>query len=183
MRMNTLSPFWDLTSDRSLSSGWSISPLDSLMAGMTSIEMREREDALVVTAYVPGMRPQDIDVTVTPTSLTLSGQQQQQYGQGYSYAVGYRQFEQTMLLPIRIRDHQTQVAFSSDRLVITLPKAGHLRWRVFQNLAPNITTVQERRLVNKIRYYRHQLTQGWRQIRHWLGGQLQKAGNFLLENN
>lgn len=179
MRMNTLSPFWDLTSDRSLSSRSFTSPLDSLIADITSIEMRDREDALVVIAYVPGMRPQDIDVTVTPTALTLSGQQQE-YGRGYSYAVGYRQFEQTMPLPVRIRDHQTQIAFRSDRLVITLPKAGRPRW---WNPASDAITAQDRTLVDVMGQYRHQLTQGWRQVRHWLGCQLQKASNFLLRDD
>ncbi|MBD0337449.1 MAG: hypothetical protein ICV62_18335, partial [Cyanobacteria bacterium Co-bin13] len=76
---------------------WSaLAPLDGFASqAVPSLELRETEDSLMVTASLPGQDLRDVQVQATPYSLTLTGQQQRSYQDRYGYSTGYGQFQHT----------------------------------------------------------------------------------------
>ena len=181
MRLRTLSSLGNLPSDSWLNPLWSFSPFMSLTNGIGAVELQETGDAVIVTADFPGIHPHDIDVAVSPETLILSGQQQTEYRRNYGYAMGYRQFQHAIPLPTQVQDNQMQTAVQGNQLVITLQKAGHsgrIRHVTPHTAMPNYSGT----LVDEARHQGQRLSQSWRQAKRWLGQQLQKAGDRLLED-
>ena len=60
---------------------------------------------------------------VSPRALTFYGKRQTGYRSPFACGVGVEEFQQTIPLPVKVRDQQTQVAFRQGAIVVTLQKA------------------------------------------------------------
>ncbi|MBW4484521.1 MAG: Hsp20/alpha crystallin family protein [Tildeniella torsiva UHER 1998/13D] len=120
-----------------------------------SVEIEDIGDALVVTAFLPGVEPQAVQVRATKKSLTFSGQRQSGYRSPLIQALGINYFQQTVPLPATVIDRQVQVAYHNGAIVVTLPKR---------------------------KGWGNRLMQGWQQTRVRLGQALKAWGQRLLEN-
>jgi HSP20 family protein len=147
-----------------------------------SIELQETADSIVVTAFLPGIEPQDVQLKVTPRSLTFYGQRQTAYRSSLIQGVGFNQFQQTIPLPVKVQDRQTQVAYRQGAIVVTLRKARGF-WAGWAAPAPEEnSSLHDWTLMDDIRHQGQRLSQGWRQFKHWLGHRLQRFGNRLLSD-
>ncbi|PZV00134.1 MAG: hypothetical protein DCF32_18060 [Leptolyngbya sp.] len=122
---------------------------------LPSIEIDDTADALVVTAFLPGVEPQAVQVRATAKSLTFSGQRQSGYRSPLIQSLGINYFQQTVPLPERVLDRQVQVAYQGGAIVVTLPKA---------------------------KGWGQRLMQGWQRARVKLGLALKAWGQRLLED-
>jgi HSP20 family protein len=120
-----------------------------------SVEIEDTAEALVVTAFLPGVEPQAVQVRATKTSLTFSGQRQSGYRNSLLQGLGINYFQQTVPLPTPVSDRQMQVAYRHGAIIVTLPKRGD---------------------------WGQQLVNGWRRTRRWLGQTLKTWGQRLLED-
>lgn len=120
-----------------------------------SIEIEDTVDALVITAFLPGVEPQAVRVRATKDSLTFSGQRQSGYRSPLIQSLGINYFQQTVPLPERVLDRQVQVVYQGGAIVVTLPKA---------------------------KGWGQRLRQGWQQVRVRLGQVLKTWGQRLLED-
>ena len=99
------------------------------------LDIRETPEAFVVTASVPGARPEDVDITVLGDALRISGQQRderQEQGQGNRWILRERRlgaFERLVRLPTTVQSGAAQAEFKDGVLTVTLPKAEEAKPR------------------------------------------------------
>ena len=91
-----------------------------------SVNLSETDQALVLTAKLPGMKPENMDISVTENSLTLKGETKEeatQAGDSY-YRVEKRvgSFSRTISLPHRVKVDEIEAIYKDDILEITMPK-------------------------------------------------------------
>ncbi|MBE9136275.1 Hsp20 family protein [Nodosilinea sp. LEGE 07088] len=120
-----------------------------------SVEIEDTAEALVVTAFLPGVDPRAVQVRATQKSLTFSGQRQSGFRSPLMQGLGINYFQQTVPLPTPVIDRQMQVAYHSGAIIVTLPKRGD---------------------------WAQQLVQSWQRTRRWLGHTLKAWGQRLLED-
>src|SRR5215207_5968345 len=79
MSLSRWDPFGEITSlrqamDRLLEDSFiSMPAARDHGAGMVPLDVKETDDAIVVTASLPGVKPDDVDVSVQRNTLTISG--------------------------------------------------------------------------------------------------------------
>jgi HSP20 family protein len=120
-----------------------------------SVEIEDTADALVVTAFLPGVEPQAVQMRATKIALTFSGQRQSGYRSPLGQGLGINYFQQTIPLPARVIDRQMQVAYRGGAIVVTLPKD---------------------------KGWGQQLGQRWQRTRAWLGQILKALSQRLLQD-
>jgi len=98
-----------------------------------AVDMFEAEDALVVKASVPGIKPENLDVTVQGDTLTIKGemQEERQSEQGRYHVRERRQgsFSRALTLPFPIQHDRVEATFDNGVLTLTLPKAEAIKPR------------------------------------------------------
>ncbi|MGB3138690.1 MAG: Hsp20/alpha crystallin family protein [Nodosilinea sp.] len=132
-------------------------PLGVAPSGRTqvpSVEIETTADALIVTAFLPGVEPEAVQVRVTEKSLTFSGQRQSGHRSSLLQTLGINYFQQTVPLPERVINRQVQVAYQSGAVVVTLPR---------------------------VKGWGQRLSQGWQRSRLWLGQSIQSLGQRFLD--
>ncbi len=100
-----------------------------------ALDIHETSEAFVVTASVPGARPEDVDITVLGDALRISGQQRderQEQGQGHRWILRERRFgafERLVRLPTTVQSGAATAEFKDGVLTVTLPKAEEAKPR------------------------------------------------------
>lgn len=105
-----------------LQSLWSAGDSASL-----TLDLYETDDALVVTAPVPGIKPEDVDITITGNALAIKGEtkaeEREEKGNYIRREVRYGAFQRTMELPVDVQADKAEALFENGMLKLTLPKA------------------------------------------------------------
>ena len=95
------------------------------------VDMYETKDDLVVSAQIPGIKPEHVQVTVTGDALSIKGEttsdskvdeagyfrRERQYGS----------FDRTLSLPVPIQADKAEARFADGVLTLTLPKAEEIK--------------------------------------------------------
>jgi HSP20 family protein len=114
---------------------WRMLDGDRFMSGGMPIDMRETDDAFIVEAELPGVRPEDTEVTLDGRTLTIRGrygQSQEQGGGGERYLLRERrsgEMVRSISLPAQIDPERVTSTFDQGELRVTLPKAAETRAR------------------------------------------------------
>ncbi|RMF35037.1 MAG: Hsp20/alpha crystallin family protein [Chloroflexi bacterium] len=92
-----------------------------------AVDMYETDDAIIVKASIPGIKPEDIDVSVTGDTLTIKGEieedkevKEEQY---YRRERRYGSFCRNIPLPVAIQADKAEAEFEYGVLTLRLPKA------------------------------------------------------------
>ncbi len=89
-------------------------------------DMYETGNHLVISAAVPGVKPEDIEVTITGNRLNIRGEFRQEQDQENSEVHfrerQYGRFQRTFTLPGDVDSDEIGATFSDGILKITLPK-------------------------------------------------------------
>lgn len=92
-----------------------------------SIDISDTEDALVVTAEVPGVDAEDLDISVSGDMLTLSGQkkeQREERREGFYHSERrFGSFRRTVTLPVPVNREEITAECRDGVLRIRLPKS------------------------------------------------------------
>ena len=112
-------------------------------AGSVPVDVQETADAFVVTAELPGWKPEDVKISLQDDSLTISGQYRaqeaaanapngngKQNGTQQVYHLrerAYRSFTRSFTLPTPVNADAAQAHFEHGVLTLTLPKAESAR--------------------------------------------------------
>jgi|DewCreStandDraft_5_1066085.scaffolds.fasta_scaffold00408_54 HSP20 family protein len=95
------------------------------------LDMYETDDALVVKAFLPGLRPEDVEVSVQGEVLTIRAEGQREEGEErrtYHYRELYHgPFVRSLALPVPVDADAAHAAYEQGILTITLPKAAEAR--------------------------------------------------------
>ena len=85
------------------------------------------ENGLMITAEVPGVKPEDIDISVIGETLTLTGMRRpDEADESVRYhrqERGYGKFTRTLQLPFPVNVEGVEAGFKNGVLAINLPRA------------------------------------------------------------
>ena len=91
-------------------------------------DVRETDDAILVTAEMPGLEEKDFELNLTEGFLTLKGEKRHDHEEKEEGAVhrierGYGSFQRTIQLPCEVVAEEATAEFRNGVLTVTLPKA------------------------------------------------------------
>ncbi len=100
---------------------------------MPAIDVHETADDLVVTAVLPGVKPEDVEITMTGQTLTLRGElkaDDEVERDQYLYRERrYGSFSRSLQLPVRVEGDQAEATFTDGILRLRIPKAEEVKPR------------------------------------------------------
>jgi HSP20 family protein len=109
---------------RTISGGDSITP---------PIDVHETSDELVLTASLPGMKPEDVEITMTGQNLTLRGElKADEEIKREQYLYRERRFgswSRSVQLPVRVQGDRAEATFADGILTLRIPKAEEVKPR------------------------------------------------------
>jgi len=109
---------WDLPLARSLGR------LDTFVP---SVDVRETDKAVVVSAELPGMDENDIKVELADDGLTISGEKKTETDEEHEgisrHERTYGSFQRFVAIPVQVQEAKTTAEFRNGVLTVTLPKA------------------------------------------------------------
>ena len=115
--------------DRLFDDFFRVPMLGSGLAGaMTwpSLEVKETDEEVRVTAELPGMSEKDVELSVQDGMLTISGEkksEQQDRDRGWSER-SYGRFERRIALPDGADENKCEASFRDGLLTIRMPKSA-----------------------------------------------------------
>jgi HSP20 family protein len=115
-----------------------VSPLSwrSLAGGDTitpALDVHETDNEIVVTAALPGIKPDDVEMTITGQTLNLRGEfkaDEEVKRDQYLYRERrFGSFTRSLQLPMRVQGEQAEATFTDGILKLTIPKAEEVKPR------------------------------------------------------
>ncbi len=98
-----------------------------------ALDLSETDDAFLVEATVPGLKPEDLEVTVENNVLTIKGEMRQETEDRkrnyHRVERRYGQFQRTIALPSTVKADQIQASLSNGILRLEIPKAEEVKPR------------------------------------------------------
>jgi len=90
------------------------------------VDILETEDAYVIYAVIPGVRPEEIQLQVVDNTLQLSGEVREPSvsGNWLSRERRFGHFRRRLPLPGQVRVEDAEAEYSNGVLVVRLPKAA-----------------------------------------------------------
>jgi HSP20 family protein len=103
--------------------------------GMTpSIDVRETNDKLLVTAELPGVDEKDVEITVADQMLTISGEKKAEFeddrGGAHRRERVYGRFSRSIALPFDIDPDKVEAKFDRGVLTLTIPRPANAMSKV-----------------------------------------------------
>jgi HSP20 family protein len=100
-----------------------------------SIDVRETDKGLEVSAEIPGVEEKDIDVTLANGQLTIRGEKKHErdhQGDGGYHVMerSYGSFVRSLPLPFEVDEKAVTAAFDKGVLKVTLPKSAEAESKV-----------------------------------------------------
>jgi len=96
-----------------------------------ALDVRENQDAFIVTAAVPGVNPDDLDITLTDNVLTIKGEvkadevsENEQY---HLHERRYGSFSRSLSLPVPVVAEEIEASYENGILTLTIPKAEEVK--------------------------------------------------------
>lgn len=101
--------------------------------GYPVLDIAENEDAVTVTAEVPGMKAEDIDVTLERGVLTIKGEKKfedERKGENFHRIErSYGSFQRVVQLPTEVDDEKVTANYKDGVLTLSMPKSPAARKR------------------------------------------------------
>jgi HSP20 family protein len=91
-----------------------------------AVDIKEAEEAIVITADLPGFKADDVDVTVEDRRLSIRGERKfEDAAEGETYhrvERSYGVFERSFTLPSSVDPSKVEASFKNGEVTITLPR-------------------------------------------------------------
>lgn len=92
-----------------------------------SINIREEEDAYVLSALVPGLKAEDLNIQVLEDVLRIEGEYKAEESEYLVHELPSGSFARTLRLPSNIEAEKVEARIADGILTLTLPKAESAR--------------------------------------------------------
>lgn len=96
-------------------------------SGALPVDIYDDGDNYVVTASVPGVKPEEIDITITGDTLTIKGETKSEEKVEKANYIRqerrYGRFERSLSLPSEVQTDKVEAVFENGVLKLTMPKA------------------------------------------------------------
>jgi HSP20 family protein len=101
-----------------------------------ALDVHETGDEIVISAALPGLKPEDVDITITGQTLSIRGEfkaDEKVQREQYLYRERrYGTFHRQLQLPVRVQGDATTATFEDGVLTLTIPKAEEVKPRQIQ---------------------------------------------------
>ncbi len=98
-----------------------------------ALDVAENDDAFVVTASVPGMKPDDLDITISDNVLTIKGEYKvDETIEEEKYHIRERRhgsFGRSISLPVSVNADGVEANYENGVLTLSVPKAEEVKPR------------------------------------------------------
>ncbi len=115
--------------------------------GTLPLDLHETADDLVVTASLPGVKPEDIDVTVQGDILRIQGKMKQDQeikeDQYHRRERRFGRFYREIALPVSVKADAVQARLENGVLTLHLPKAEEAKARRIPIKGPSSPLITE----------------------------------------
>ena len=111
-----------------------------------ALDVHQTPDEIVVTAALPGIKPEDVEITLTGQTLVIRGEFKADEKVGRDQYL-YRErrfgsFNRQLQLPVRVEGDKTEAVFEHGVLTLRVPKAEEVKPRQIQIRAGEAETVK-----------------------------------------
>jgi HSP20 family protein len=100
------------------------------------LDVHQTADEIVVTAALPGIKPDDVDITITGQTLSIRGEfkaDEEISRDQYLYRERrYGTFHRQLQLPVRVQGDAATATFENGELRLSIPKAEEVKPRQIQ---------------------------------------------------
>ena len=101
-----------------------------------ALDVHQTGDEIVVTAALPGIKPEDVDITITGQTLSIRGEFKEEENVNRDQYL-YRErrfgsFHRQLQLPVRVQGDAASASFDNGLLTLTIPKAEEVKPRQIQ---------------------------------------------------
>ena len=100
---------------------------------MPALDVSETDEAIEVTAELPGVKPEDVDVNLSEELLTIRGEKRAEKEETkrdyHRIERSYGSFTRTVKLPASVNAEKVEATFKDGVLTIVLPKREEARTR------------------------------------------------------
>jgi len=139
VRRGAEDPFWALHremnrmfEDFARGYDWTLGPARLLQGFEPQIDVRETEDAVLVTAEMPGLEEKDFELELGDGVLTLRGEKRSEHeekekGSVHHLERSYGSFRRSVALPCEVEAEKANAIYRKGVLEVTLPKAPEAR--------------------------------------------------------
>lgn len=117
--------------DEFFTRGFGLSPLwseEGWASFSPSIDVVETDDAIRVSAELPGLEEKDIELRLDNNMLTIRGEKKHEHEErdAHTYRTErtYGAFQRTVALPTEVKAEDAEAVYRNGVLTITLPKSG-----------------------------------------------------------
>ena len=101
-----------------------------------SLDVHQTPDEIVVTAALPGLKPEDVDITITGQTLSIRGEfkaDEEISRDQYLYRERrHGTFNRQLQLPVRVQGDNANADFENGVLTLRIPKAEEVKPRQIQ---------------------------------------------------
>lgn len=101
-----------------------------------SLDVHQTPDEIVVTATLPGLKPEDVDITITGQTLSIRGEfkaDDEISRDQYLYRERrFGAFNRQLQLPVRVQGDNAAATFENGVLTLRIPKAEEVKPRQIQ---------------------------------------------------
>jgi len=100
------------------------------------LDVASNEEALIITANLPGVRPEDVDISIEGDTLTIRGEfkryDDNQQDHWLMQELYHGPFMRALRLNIPVQVDKVRAVFKDGVLTLTLPKAEKIRPKVIK---------------------------------------------------
>lgn len=104
--------------------------------GMPAIDVHQTPDEVVISAALPGLKPEDVEITITGQTLSIRGEFKEDAAidrDMYLYRERrYGAFHRQLQLPVRVQGDRSTATFEDGVLTLSIPKAEEVKPRQIQ---------------------------------------------------
>lgn len=101
-----------------------------------ALDVHQTPDEIVVTATLPGVKPEDVEITMTGQTLHIRGElkaDERISRDQYLYRERrYGSFSRQLQLPVRVQGDKAEASFEHGVLTLRIPKAEEVKPRQIQ---------------------------------------------------
>jgi HSP20 family protein len=101
-----------------------------------ALDVHQTADEIVVTAAMPGLKPEEVDITITGQTLSIRGEfkaDEEVKRDQYLYRERrYGTFNRQLQLPVRVKGDAASATFENGLLTLRIPKAEDVKPRQIQ---------------------------------------------------
>lgn len=111
--------------------GWGMSPFEDFPGDgrMPRVDVQDRDDQVLITAEMPGVKKDDLEISLGDSTVTLRGRRHEEEeeegeeGQFQRREILHAEFSRTLPLPAEVNADKARARLEDGMLTLTLPKA------------------------------------------------------------